>query len=55
VNTNVIMIPMISPRPVSSLRIFAVMFADRRERRIGWKCRKGQDDVALAELEYFTP
>jgi hypothetical protein len=31
------------------------MFADRRERRIGLKRRKSQDDVALAELEYFDP
>src|SRR5438105_12944091 len=54
VNTNVIMIPMISPRTVSSLRIFAVMLADRRERRIVWNRRKGQDDIAPAELEYFN-
>src|SRR6266481_1564165 len=53
VNTNVMMIPMISPRTVSSLRMFAVIFADRRERRIVWNRRKGQDDIALAELEYF--
>src|SRR5207237_5533181 len=48
------MIPMISPRTVSSLRMFAVIFADRRERRIVWNRRKGQDDIALAELEYFN-
>jgi hypothetical protein len=54
VNTNVMMIPMISPRTVSSLRMFAVIFADRRERRIVWNRRKGQDDIALAELEYFN-
>src|SRR5439155_1293663 len=54
VNTNVMMIPMIIPRTVSSLRIFAVMFADRRERRIVWNRRKGQDDIALAELECFN-
>src|SRR5437588_10031980 len=54
VNTNVMMIPMIIPRPVSSLRIFALMFADRRERRIVWNRRKGQDEVALAEVEYFN-
>jgi hypothetical protein len=28
------------------------MFAGRRERRIVWNRRKGQDDIALAELEY---
>jgi hypothetical protein len=33
--------------------MFAVIFADRRERRIVWNRRKGQDDIALAELEYF--
>src|SRR5207302_8095449 len=54
VNTNVMMIPMISPRTVSSLRMFAVIFADRRERRIVWNRRKGQDDIALAEVEYFN-
>src|SRR5205823_583153 len=52
VKTNVMMIPMISPRTVSSLRIFAVMLADRRERRIVWNRRKGQDDITLAGLEY---
>src|SRR6266513_1293312 len=51
VKTNVMMIPMISPRPVSSLRMFAVIFADRRERRIVWNRRQGQDDIALAELK----
>ncbi|PYK70326.1 MAG: hypothetical protein DME44_11715 [Verrucomicrobia bacterium] len=30
------------------------MLADRRERRIVWNRRKGQDDIALAELEYFN-
>src|SRR5436853_4023052 len=54
VNTNVMMIPMISPRTVSSLRMFAVIFADRRERRIVWNRRKGQDDLALAGLKYFN-
>src|SRR6266567_4078802 len=54
VKTNVMMIPMISPRTVSSLRIFAVMLADRRERRIVWNRRKGQDDLAFNELEYFN-
>src|SRR2546430_4731329 len=48
------MIPIISPRTVSSLCRFAVIFADRRERRIVWNRRKGQDDIALAELEYFN-
>src|SRR6266496_415259 len=52
VKTNVMMIPMISPRTVSSLRIFAVMLADRRERRIVWNRREGQDDITLAGLEY---
>src|SRR5438045_2416919 len=54
VKTNVMMIPMISPRPVSSLRMFAVIFADRRERRIVWNRRKGQGDIAVAEPEYFN-
>src|SRR5438874_13481880 len=54
VKTNVMMIPMISPRTVSSLRMFVVIFADRRERRIVWNRGKGQDDIALAELEYFN-
>jgi hypothetical protein len=30
------------------------MLADRRERRIVWNRWKGQDDIALAELEYFN-
>jgi len=30
------------------------MFADRRERRIVWNRRKGQDDVVLVEVEYFN-
>jgi hypothetical protein len=30
------------------------MFADRRERRIIWNRRQGQDDVAPTELEYFN-
>ena len=36
------------------MRMFAVIFADRRERRIVWNRRKGQDDIALAEPEYFN-
>jgi hypothetical protein len=39
---------------VSSFGMFVVIFADRRERRIVWNRRKGQDDIALAELEYFN-
>src|SRR5207253_2419252 len=31
-----------------------LMFADQRERRIVRNRRKGQDDVALAEVEYFN-
>ena len=31
-----------------------LVFADRRERRIVWNRGKGQDDIALAELEYFN-
>jgi hypothetical protein len=31
-----------------------MMFADRRERRIVWNRRKGQDGIALAEVEYFN-
>src|SRR5438094_10354304 len=52
VKTNVMMIPMISSRTVSSLRIFAVMLADRRERRIVWNRRNGQHDIPRAGLEY---
>src|SRR6202011_2365486 len=45
VNTNVMTIPIMRPRTVSSLRMFARMRADRRERRIVWNRRTGQDGV----------
>src|SRR5438477_13005006 len=51
VKTNVMMIPMISPRPVSSLRMFGGICADRSAGRRVWNRGHGHHAIALAELE----
>src|ERR1700745_2066476 len=53
VNTSVMMIPMIRPRMVSSVGMFAVIYADRWKRRIVWNHRMGQDVAVRSESLYW--